>query len=151
MDKLYAIVVVNAIVFSCIFFMSNKKLNNVEIYITALFSAFLSLFLDTLMAFTFDTFYYFTEGLEPKDYIFHLVIYPMTNLLFLNYYPYGKSKVLQVVHIAFWVILSLAIEVIYVKTGIFVYENWNFTLSAISYPILYIGLYFHLKLFRSLR
>lgn len=150
MDKLYSIVVVNGIVFLSIFFLSNKRLNRVEIYTTALFSAFTSLFLDIIMGLFFDTFYYFNKGIEGKDLIFHIIIYPLTNLLFLNYYPTGKSKTYQMAHITFWTVLSLAIEVIYVKTGIFVYQNWNLTLSAISYPILFIGLYFHLKWLRSL-
>jgi hypothetical protein len=148
MDRQFAIVVVNAIVFLCIFFISNKKITKIEMYSTALFSAFISLFLDIIMGLFLDTFFYFQKGIEPKDLIFHIIIYPMTNLLFLNYFPYHKNKEFKILHIAFWTVIALAIEVIYLKTGIFVYQNWNFTLSVISYPILFFGLYLHLKFIR---
>jgi hypothetical protein len=149
MDKLFGLVVVNAIVFLSIFFMCKKRLSKNEIYITVLFSAFLSLILDIIMGLFFDTFFYFTKGLEPKDLIFHILIYPLTNFLFLNYFPFEKSKIKKIFHIFLWTILSLGIEYIYIKTGIFVYQNWTFILSAICYPILFVILYLHLLWIRN--
>jgi hypothetical protein len=150
MDKLYAIVAINGIVFVLIFFMSHKKISKLEVYVTSLFSAFISLVGDIIMGLFFDTFYYFEKGIEGRDLIFHVIIYPATNLLFLNYFPIKEKIIIKAGYIIFWTLVSLGIEVIYVSTGIFVYQNWNFFYSAIVYPILFIILHFHLKLIRKL-
>jgi len=58
------------------------------------------------------------------------------NAIFLNYYPFVKTKFYKCRYIIGWTAFCLVYEVAALRSGFFYYTKWKLWYSALSYPIL---------------
>ncbi|PLS08024.1 hypothetical protein CVD27_04930 [Neobacillus cucumis] len=65
-----------------------------------------------------------------------IFLYPPVNAIFLNYYPFEKSKFHQLLYILGWTAFCLMYEVAALRSGFFYYTKWKLWYSALCYPFL---------------
>jgi hypothetical protein len=65
-----------------------------------------------------------------------IFLYPAVNAIFLNYYPYEKTKFPKLIYIVGWTAFCLVYEVAALRSGFFYYIKWKLWYSALSYPVL---------------
>ncbi len=77
------------------------------------------------------------------DLVFSFFIIPVVIMIFLRFYPYGKKKFL---YITCWIIYFTFLEYLFLKKGLFLYENgWTIGWSAIFNIIMFSILGLHHK------
>lgn len=127
-----------------------KKLSIFEIYVTTFFAIAFGRFVDSI----FDVMYhlYWFVNMKPNwlALLAQLLIYPSSNTLFLNFFPYRNGVIKKMAYIFGWTLFALLIEFFSVKTGFFNYNGWNIWYSAIFYPITFVILLLNFYLTRYL-
>ncbi|MEH7332988.1 CBO0543 family protein [Neobacillus drentensis] len=77
------------------------------------------------------------------DLTFSFLIVPVVIMIFLRYYSKGKK---QFLYLAIWIAYFTAIEYLFYKKGLFIYENdWNIYWSAVFNAILFTMVRIHYK------
>ncbi|WP_429999730.1 CBO0543 family protein [Metabacillus fastidiosus] len=92
---------------------------------------------------------YFTPGIQLESSLVVLILFPSSDVLFMNFYPFKKSLLNQGFYIICWSIFCLLFEYASIASGYFYHNNWNYWYSAFSYPLLFLIHLFHLKFFRT--
>lgn len=132
--------------------LSKKRLSKLEILSTLLFAVILAFTTDNILAIKYHLYGYFgPEDVAYKDFIITLGLYPVINILFLNYYPLKKPFMLQVIYLLIWSFFALGYEWLAVQTGLFYHSGWKFWYSVPSYPLLFLILLGNLRFIRWLK
>jgi hypothetical protein len=134
------ILIVTVIVFNLIAYIIPKRISKLEILTTTLFASYLQVMADIYLCLKYDFYGYFDKGVDWGTLIYIFGIYPAINIVFLNYYPYGKILYKQAVYILGWSILAMLYETLFIWSGTFYLNGWKHIYSLIVYPILYIFL-----------
>ncbi|MFD2209686.1 CBO0543 family protein [Virgibacillus halophilus] len=132
--------------------LSNIRLSRLEIYSTIFFATTLAYTVDHILGLNFRLYWY--AGLYEmkfQDFIIVLGLYPLVNILFLNYFPGQKKFIWKIVYLLIWSLFALGYEWLAVQTGSFKHTGWKFRYSAPSYPVLYLILFYNLKFVRWLQ
>jgi hypothetical protein len=77
-------------------------------------------------------------------------IYPAVNIMFLNFYPQQKNRMIKTLYFTGWSAFALAYEWLATKTGLFHHNGWNLIYSIPIYPFLYLLLLINWKLINKL-
>lgn len=143
-------IITSIIIALAIFIMMPKKISYIEMYTASLFSIVFQLITDILLEFKYNLYGYFNEGVEYRTFWVVFGVYPLFTMIFLNYFPYGKRKLIKVGYIIAWTIFALIYEYISVQVGAFYYNNWKLMYSALTYPIVYLVIYYNFIIIRKL-
>jgi hypothetical protein len=143
-----AFLIISCIVFITMAFFAPKRLPKHEVYAIALFSIAIGYTTDTLFDLKYNLYGYIQDGVQIAGYLPILVLFPTSGVLYMNFFPYKKSLLFQFFYIVFWTIFCLVFEYLSVKAGYFYYNSWKYWYSALTYPVLLIVHFYHLKFFR---
>lgn len=136
--------ILTVILFNLFALFMPKRMSMIEIITTCLFALHLQTIFDVYLDLKYGWYGYFQKGADWGTLIFVYGIYPAINLIYLNYFPGGKSWMRKTLYIAAWSIFALIYEVLFLWSGTFYYNGWKLWYSAICYPFLLIALYlFH--------
>ncbi|GGE56588.1 hypothetical protein GCM10011391_39370 [Pullulanibacillus camelliae] len=119
--------------------LSKKRISQLEMFTSAVFAVVLDFIVDYLLEFRYHLYGYFkTFSADYEDLIVILGIYPLIDILFLNYYPIGKSIHKRVGYILGWSAFSVVYEWVAVQTHLFYYNGWKLIYSVPIYPLLFL-------------
>jgi hypothetical protein len=138
-----AILVINGIAFY-----TNKRLTiNQMVHIWTFTIAFQMSF-DFYMDMEFHAYWYFTKHADWKELPTNFLLVPPANMIFLNFYPFEKSKWKRVIYLLLFVLIILGYEFITTfpePWGYFHYGWWDLWHSLLLDPILLVMLIFYYK------
>lgn len=127
------------ITFNYIAFKTNKNLNaNQIVHIWTFTSAFQALF-DIIVEFKYLGYWYFSKGIDWQGLLPHMFLVPAANVIFLNWFPFGKKITTQIIYIIISVIVILIYELITLLPepwGFFHYGWWKLWHAALLDPVL---------------
>ncbi|MBE6184486.1 hypothetical protein [Heyndrickxia ginsengihumi] len=136
-------------IFNLIAFTTNKRLTVNQILHIWCFTTAFQMASDVSLEFKYYGYWYFTKKIEWSSYLAHTVLIPPVNIMFLNWFPFGKKRVKQILYILFWTLGCLLYELLTLLPepyGYFHYGWWNIWHSAIEDPILLVILLVFYKL-----
>jgi len=113
--------IISVFVFNIVAYFIPKRLSKIEIWTTCLFATFLGFTVDVPL----DLYGFFEKGFQWVSYLIIFGLYPSSNTIFLNYYPFRKSILRKVIYFIGLTIFCLSFEVISYKIGYFYYNGWN--------------------------
>lgn len=128
-----------------------KNLTRDEMYATSLFAVNFELLVNVFLDIKYDFYGYFGPGVDWFTLLPIFGIYPASNIIFLNYYPFSGVNIKRVLYIAGWVLFTIVYEWSSVQAGWFYYNGWRLWYSALCYPVIYFLLAKNLELFRNLK
>lgn len=127
-----------------------KRITTLEMYTTSFFASFLAAIADLYLDVKLDYYGFFEKGVDWAYLPIFVVVYPAANILFLNFYPFKKSRTKRLLYIAIWTILTTGFEYLSLHTNVFYHHEWKLWYSFISYPFLYWILLMNLRVIRLL-
>ena len=113
-----------------------KKLTTIEIYTTIIFVLTLGLITDCILDLHYNFYSHFNSGPELLGFLAILGIYPSSNIIMLNYFPYHKPLKVKILYILMASGAYLFYEWLSLKSGYFHYTVWELWYSALCYPVL---------------
>lgn len=146
--------IVISIISVTIFLIFIDKSKFIKFLPTCYFAGLLDLYTDLITAH-----YPFWHYKSTKE-IYQILIHPMNTFgiyfvityLFLQTLPKKQNIVSISLHIFYWLIPSLAIELLATNLGVLIYgHGWNTYYSFLADICIYLILYFHFKLTEKLR
>ncbi|GKU82596.1 CBO0543 family protein [Niallia sp. NCCP-28] len=144
--------IITVIVFNLIAYFIPKRISPIELLATTLFASYLQILTDVYLGLKYHLYGYFDKGVDWDTLLYIFGIYPAINVIFLNYYPYGKTLYKQAIYILCWSILAMVYETIFIWSGTFYLNGWKQDYSVIVYPILYtILMVFHSVTIRCIK
>jgi hypothetical protein len=138
----------SVIVFIGVALFAPKKLPRRELYGIALFSIVLGFVTDITLDLKYHLYGYFNPGVDLTGFLPILFIFPSSGVLYMNFYPFGRSIGNQIMYILGWTLFSLFFEYLSIESGYFYHNGWNYWLSAVTYPFLLMLHLLHLKILR---
>ncbi|TVY11368.1 CBO0543 family protein [Paenibacillus cremeus] len=139
------------IVFNLIVLFMQKRISKIEMYATALFALCFAIITDVVLDIKFHLYEYFEEGVQLKFLIGAIGIYPSTNIIFLNYFPYKKSIKAKTIFILACSLFATGYEWIADEySNFFTHKGWKLWHSAITYPFLFVILLVNYRFVRYL-
>ncbi|MCM2531721.1 hypothetical protein NDK43_04010 [Neobacillus pocheonensis] len=129
-----AIILVNFIAFK-----TNKRLTKNQIVHIWLFTIAFQMNFDFYIDMEYHGYWYFTQNADLKELPTNIALVPPANMIFLNFYPFEKSKIKQGIFFILFLIGILTYEAISLLPepwGYFHFGWWNLGYSAILDPIL---------------
>ncbi|UOR13454.1 CBO0543 family protein [Halobacillus amylolyticus] len=129
-----------------------KRVTWIDIYGTVLFTISFQLIVDTYLDLKYNLYGYFDKGADFETLIFIFGIYPVVNILVVNFFPNTKGLVTKIIYILAWSIFSVAYEFLLLWNGIFYHsDQWHIWYSGLIYPFLIIILLLNLKLINFIK
>ncbi|WP_053597964.1 hypothetical protein [Bacillus sp. FJAT-18017] len=146
------LLVISAILFPLLVFFMPKRIPLMDLYATTGMATYFQLLTDVYLHIKLDWYGYFSDNQKAEWPTTLLTpLYLSINPLFLNFYPYDRSKFIKILYMGVWTVFSVLYEWIATKTGMFYHEEWKLYHSALTYPFLFILLRLQLSLVRHLR
>ncbi|WP_221564586.1 hypothetical protein [Alkalihalobacillus sp. TS-13] len=127
------------IVFNIFAFKTNKRLSYIQIAHIWVFTIAFQMSVDLYIDIKYHGYWYFQKGVDWAALPAHTVLIPPVNMMFINWYPFGRSKWRQIRYFFYWELCLLTYELIALLPdpwGYFHYGWWNLGYSAIVNPIL---------------
>jgi hypothetical protein len=143
-----AVLVVNIIAFS-----TNKRLTPNQIVHIWMFTIAFQMNFDFYVDMEHHGYWYFTQNADLKELPTNIALVPPVNMIFLNFYPFEKSKIKQVFFFILFLIGILIYEAISLLPepwGYFHFGWWNLGYSAFLDPLLLLVLLGYYKLIRRI-
>lgn len=112
-----------------------KRISLLQIWSIALFSLVIETKSDMTLDLKLNLFGYIAPGNQWTGFL-PIFIYPPVNAIFLNYFPYKKTKVHKLIYLICWTAFCLVYEAAALLSGFFYYINWKLWYSALCYPVL---------------
>ncbi|MDF2790615.1 MAG: hypothetical protein K0S80_3716 [Neobacillus sp.] len=125
--------------FNFLGFKTNKLLSGNQILHIWLFTVALQVLFDLFIEFKYHAYWYFEKDLDWLGILPHVFLIPPVNMFFLNWFPYKKGWMKQLIYFTCFVIAILIYEVITLLPepwGYFHYGWWKLWHAAILDPIL---------------
>ncbi len=119
-------------------------------YTTSFFALTFELIANIYLDLKYDLYGYFNKGVDWESLPALVLIFPAVNILFLNFYPFTKSKTKQLFYILICSIIGVVFEWIYLQTEFFYYNGWKLWFSLASYPIIFYIIAINLRIVRKL-
>lgn len=127
-----------------------KHISWLVIWTTALFSLVLENMSDMALDLKLNLFGYIAPGNQWSGFL-PVFLYPPVNAIFLNYYPYKKSRLHKFMYVVGWTAFCLVYEVGALRSGFFYYTKWKLWYSALCYPVLLLMVLWNCKFTRWLQ
>lgn len=126
------------VVFLIITLAMKKKIPLSSVYAAALFAIFFATLTDFIFNLQLQLYGYFNKGVDIPGYFIIYVLFPLVNIIFLNFYPSLGSLLKKGIYIAGWSVFSLGYELLSVRVGLFYYNGWEWWYSALLYPLCFL-------------
>ncbi|MBH9967276.1 hypothetical protein [[Bacillus] enclensis] len=123
---------------SAAYFFSGRLTRNHKLHIWTFTIAF-QLAHDLIVEYKHMAYWYFGKGISWQGLMGHTILLPPVNILFLNFFPFGKGFLKQFSYVAVWTAGLLIYELVArlpEPWGYFQYGWWKWEYSAIEDPIL---------------
>lgn len=133
------------IIFYTIAILIPKRISWLQIWSTTLFSLVLENFSNMILDLKLNLFGYIGPGNQWTGFL-PIFLYPPVNTIYLNYFPFKKTKFYKWGYIIGWTAFCLVYEVAALRSGFFYYTKWKLWHSALSYPVLLLMLLGNYKL-----
>ncbi|MCA1055914.1 hypothetical protein LCM10_13030 [Rossellomorea aquimaris] len=120
------------------YFFSDRLTTNQKLHIWTFTIAFQQTH-DLIVEFKYSAYWYFGKGVNWSGLIGHTVLLPPVNLLFLQFFPFGRGFTKQFLYLAGWtgaLLMYEALTRLPAPWGYFHYGWWKWEYSAIEDPIL---------------
>lgn len=125
-----------------------KRLTKQELYVSFTALAALNTLVDIIGAQQLGLYYMGESNIvEPYSVVIETFLGSSFGLIFLNYMPQDWRKFIP--YLTAWVVLSLAFELFQVKIGYLIYTGWSIWYSAVSYPLIFLFLRWHIFFLRK--
>jgi hypothetical protein len=132
------IIITSAILFPLIVFFMPKRIPRIDLYATTGMATYFQLLTDVFLHIELNWYGYFQQYPRSEWETLWLVpIYLSITPLFLNFYPYKRTKIVIITYIIGWSIFATVYEWLLDITGVFYHNQWKLYHSAIAYPILF--------------
>lgn len=146
-----AILIGSAIIFPLIVYFMPKKVPRVHLYAATGMATYFQLLVDVFLHIKLHWYGYFSRDIRTEwETLWLIPLYLSITPLFLNFYPYSKSKYIIFCYITGWSIFAVVYEWCLVQTGVFYHNEWKLYHSAITYPFLFLLLRAQLGLIKKL-
>lgn len=142
--------ILSIVVFNLIAIKMPKRLTKSEMYCTSLFSGVFQLITDTVLDLKFNVYGYFQKGVDLKTFLVIFGVYPAVNIIFLNYFPFGKNAKSKILYILAWSLFITLFEWASIKAGYFYHNQWKLWYSYLLYHAILSILVWNLTYFRRL-
>lgn len=119
-------------------------------YFIAVFIIALEVTLDVYMDIKYDFYGYFNKGVDLQFLIVLFGLYPSSNIIIFNYFPFHRPLKKKIVYIFMVTCGLLAFEWLSLGAGYFYYRTWNLSYSALAYPLLISFIAWNIATFRHL-
>ncbi|RTR27903.1 hypothetical protein EKG37_18160 [Robertmurraya yapensis] len=119
-------------------------------YSTSLFALVFELIANIYLDLKYDLYGYFDKGPDWRTLPTLILIFPAVNLLFLNFYPFTRSKTIQLIYILICSIIGVVFEWIYIQTDFFYHNEWKLRYSLVSYPFIFYILTLNIRYIRKM-
>lgn len=113
-----------------------KKIAMIEVYSISLFVLTFGLTIDINLDLKYNFYGHFNIGPDPLGFLTIFGIYPSSNIIMLNYFPYQKHLKVKILYILIASGAYLFYEWLSLKSGSFYYTVWKLWYSALCYPVL---------------
>lgn len=113
-----------------------KRITMIEVYTTSLFVLTLGLTTDVIFDLKYNFYGHFNIGPDLPGFLTVFGIYPSSNIIMLNYFPYQKHLKGKILYILIASGAFLFYEWLSLKSGSFYYTVWKLWYSALCYPLL---------------
>ena len=140
----------SCIVFILVAYFSPKNLTKPELYAVSMFSIILGFVIDIILDLKLNVYGYFEPGVQFAGFLPILILFPTSGVLYINFYPFEKSRKAKLFYILFWTVFSLAYEFFAIVSGFFYHNGWTYTYSALTYPFLLVLQLVHFHFFKHL-
>ena len=107
-----------------------KRISWLDIWSIVLLSLVVETFSDMILDLKLNLFGYIAPGDQWSGYL-PIFLYPPVNAIFVNYYPFQKSKFHKAIYFLGWTAFCLVYEVAALKSGFFYYVKWKLWYSAL--------------------
>ncbi|MEL3971741.1 hypothetical protein AAEO50_05545 [Rossellomorea oryzaecorticis] len=138
------------ILFNLVAFKTNKTLTAKQIAHIFVFTISLQLSFDLYVDMKYLGYWYFSKEIDWAALPAHSILLPPVNMMFLNWYPFDRTRWVRTLFVFFWTIALLLYEVIALLPapwGYFHYGWWSLGHSAFLDPILLFILLLYYKHF----
>ena len=127
-----------------------KRISVMEMYTSSYFASYIAAIADLYLDVKLDYYGFFNKGVDWRYLPVIILVYPTTNIIFLNFFPFKKGKLGKVMYILIWSVMATAMEFVAAQTELFYHNEWKLWYSALCYPFLFGILYLNLKTTRRL-
>ncbi|KGP73103.1 hypothetical protein N782_07440 [Pontibacillus yanchengensis Y32] len=129
--------IITSIMFIFVTIMVPKRLTKIEIYASTFSALYLQLVVDVYLHIKLNWYYYLTEHTIDWATMFVIPIFVGVNVLFLNYYPFGKSGSIQFSYITICIFFSMIYEYYSIQFGMMLFNEWKLWYSVLAYYFLF--------------
>lgn len=129
-----SVVVLNSLAYKLVKKLSANSALHIWVF-TCAFQLFFDIFIDV----KYHGYWYGTQGIDWNVFPAYCALIPPVNLLFLNFFPFGRSLLRRIVYIAAWEVGLLGYELLALQPdpwGYFHYGWWSIWHSAVINPFL---------------
>ncbi|MGG5252470.1 CBO0543 family protein [Neobacillus sp. SM06] len=130
----------SVILFNLIAILIPKRMSQIEILTTTLFSLYFETITNVFLDLKYDWYGYFTKGVNWETILYLFGIFPAVSIVFLNSFPYHKKLKSKIYYLFWWVVFAGIYETLFVWSKTFYYNGWNLWYSIILYPFIYLTL-----------
>ena len=126
---------------NAIAFFTNKRLTPNQIVHIWMFTIALQMSFDFYVDMEYHGYWYFTKNADWEEMPTNFFLVPPASMIFLNFYPFEKSKIKQSIYLILFVLGVLVYEAMMLLPepwGYFHYGWWNLWHSAFINPILFV-------------
>ncbi|WP_132748418.1 hypothetical protein [Scopulibacillus darangshiensis] len=127
------------ILFNGLAFKTNRRLTGNHIIHIWAFTVALQLLSDTFIDLKYHGYWYFTRGIDWRSIPALLVLIPPVNMMFINWYPFGRRLIERMRYIIYWVVFIMSYELITLLPepwGYFHYGWWRIWYAIVVDPFL---------------
>jgi hypothetical protein len=132
--------ITSIIVFNLVAFKVTKLSANKMAHIWTFTVAF-QLFFDVFVDFKYHAYWYFSKSIDWESIPAHLFIVPPVNIIFLTWFPFGKTLSKKILYMLIWEVSLVMYELFTLipqPIGYFHYGWWKLGYSAALDPVLLI-------------
>ncbi len=141
-------------VFNTIAFFMPKRISGKEIYASCVFALIYEHLADYTFGLIYHLYGYFGGSTPHTPTILAVAvivgIYPAINVIFLNYYPFGRTIRVHLLYILGWSVFSTLFEWASTRAGFLIHTGWHLWFSAISYPLILVVTVLNFLIIRTL-
>ncbi|MBS4218300.1 hypothetical protein KHA96_08250 [Bacillus sp. FJAT-49711] len=140
--------IIAIVLFNVIALATNKRLTKNQIIHIWTFTIVFQVIVDHVIDLQFHGYWYFTEIPEWRDLLPITVLIPPVNIIFVNWYPFGKQLYKRIFYVAVWFIFITCYELVTLLPepwGYFHHAWWNIWYSAIVNPFLLMSVILYYK------
>lgn len=127
-----------------------KRISYLEMYTSSFMAPLMAVMADVYLDLKFDLYGFFNKGIDYPYILIFTIVYPATNIIFLNLFPFEKGRARKILYILIFSLLTLLFEYLSTFSKVFYHNGWKFWYSALAYPILYTILFLNLLFIRKL-